>query len=67
MGTETTFQPRLHTVKQTSERLSICRANLYNLMSSGRLRSVKIGRRRLIPEQAIVDFIASLDAVGGNA
>lgn len=27
-----------------------------------RLRSVKIGRRRLIPEQALIDFIAGLDA-----
>jgi len=26
-----------------------------------RLRSVKIGRRRLIPEQALIDFIAQLD------
>lgn len=65
MGTEHTFQPRLHTVGQTSERLSIGRASLYKLLRSGALRSVKVSGRRLVSEQAIVDFIAGLDADGG--
>ena len=60
------IQPRLNTITQTSDRLGICRANLYNLLSSGELRSVKIGRRRLVPEQAIADFITSLEAEGCN-
>jgi excisionase family DNA binding protein len=66
VGTEHVIQPRLNTIGQTSERLGICRANLYNLLGSGRLRSVKIGRRRLVPEQAIADFIAGLEAAGGT-
>ena len=40
------------------------RAKGYELISSGRLRSVKIGRRRLIPESAIVELIANLEAGG---
>jgi hypothetical protein len=35
------------------------------LLGSGQLRNVKIGRRRLVPEQAIADFIADLEAAGG--
>jgi len=66
MQTEQAMQPRLNTIEQTSDRLGICRANLYNLLGSGQLRSVKIGRRRLVPEQAIADFITALEAVGGT-
>lgn len=65
MGTQQGVQPKLNTIEQASERLGICRANLYKLLGSGQLRSVKIGRRRLVPEQAIADFIADLEATGG--
>lgn len=65
MSPEQAIQPRLNTIGQTVDRLGICRANVYGLLSSGELRSVKIGRRRLVPEQAIIDFIATLEAAGG--
>jgi len=65
MQIEQARQPRLNTITQTTDRLGICRANLYNLLNSGDLRSVKIGRRRLVPEQAIIDFIASLETTSG--
>jgi hypothetical protein len=32
------------------------------MLSSGSLRSVKIGRRRLVPESAIVELIRRLEA-----
>jgi hypothetical protein len=35
---------------------------VFALISSGELRSVKVAGRRLIPEQAIIDFIAKLDS-----
>lgn len=38
--------------------LGICRAKLYNLMGSGELQSLKIGRARRIPRGALVDFMA---------
>lgn len=66
MDNHQAMQPRLNTIAQTSDRLGICRANLYNLLGSGQLRSVKIGRRRLVPEQAIADFITALEAAGSN-
>jgi excisionase family DNA binding protein len=55
---------RLNNVEQAMGRLGVGRSTVFDLIASGQLRSVKVGRRRLIPEQAIRDFIAQLD--GGN-
>ena len=52
---------RLQGIKSAQERLSVSRSTIFELIGSGQLRSVLIGRRRLIPEQAIRDFIAQLD------
>lgn len=38
------------------------RTKLYELMADGTLPSVKAGRRRLIPAQALRDFVAHLVA-----
>lgn len=53
---------RLNTVEEAAARLRICRAMGYRLIKSGQLRTVKIGRRRLVPDSAIVEFIAGLSA-----
>jgi excisionase family DNA binding protein len=53
---------QLNTVDETLQRLRICRATGYRLINSGALRTVKIGRRRLVPESAIADFIAGLES-----
>ncbi|PWU53123.1 excisionase [Micromonospora globispora] len=39
--------------------LGVCRDTVYVLMRSGRLRSVKLGRARLIPIAAIDDFLSA--------
>lgn len=44
------------------DRIDVGNTTGYSLLKSGQLRSVKIGKRRLIPEDAISDFIASLEA-----
>lgn len=41
--------------------IPIGHSKYYELISSGVLRSVKIGRRRLVSEQAVADYIAELD------
>lgn len=41
-----------------AEMLGLCRDTVYELMRSGRLRSVKVGRARLIPLTAIAQFLA---------
>lgn len=51
---------QLLTIEEVMERLGVGRSTVFGLMASGRLRSVKIGRRRLVAEQAVVDFIAQL-------
>lgn len=53
---------KLNQIEDVMERLRVRRSTVFGLLASGQLRSVKIGRRRLIPEQALIDFIAGLDA-----
>lgn len=51
---------RLNQIEDVMERLGIGRSTVFGLLASGELRSVKIGRRRLIPEAALVQFIDAL-------
>lgn len=53
--------PRLYTILQAAERLGISRARVYQLLDEGKLRSVKIGSRRLVRESALAEFIDSLE------
>jgi excisionase family DNA binding protein len=52
--------PHLIRVETAAQLLNIGRSTTYDLIRSGRLRSVKIGRRRLIPRTAIAEAIAAL-------
>jgi excisionase family DNA binding protein len=53
---------QLHDENATRQRLGgIGRSTFYGLIGSGQLRSVKIGKRRLVPEQAIREYIAQLE------
>lgn len=58
---------RLHNIESVMDRLGVGRSTVFALMASGQLRSCKVGRRRLIPESAISDFIDSLESTGGDA
>lgn len=51
----------LYPVPEAMAILSISRTVLYELIRSGRLRSVKQGRRRLIPATAIASYLALLE------
>lgn len=51
---------RLNQIEDVMERLSIGRSTVFGLLASGELRSVKIGRRRLVPESALRDYISGL-------
>lgn len=53
---------RLHTVEDVMERLCIGRTTAFELIGTRRLRSVKVGRRRLVSEAALTEFIQELDA-----
>jgi excisionase family DNA binding protein len=52
--------PRLLSIKQTTFELGISRTALYELIAGGRLKTIKIGRRHLVPLEAIDEFIAGL-------
>ncbi|GAA3759650.1 excisionase family DNA binding protein [Spinactinospora alkalitolerans] len=51
----------LYTVKETVQILRLSRSEIYEQMSAGRLRYVKVGRARRISERAIADFVALLE------
>ncbi|MCV7285357.1 excisionase family DNA-binding protein [Mycolicibacterium wolinskyi] len=44
------------------ERLKVGRSMVFELIASGELRSVLVGRRRLVSEAALCDFIERIDA-----
>jgi len=52
----------LLTVEETAELLRMGRTTTYELVMSGKLLSVKIGRRRLVVRSSIQDFVDRLIA-----
>ncbi|MGV9664802.1 helix-turn-helix domain-containing protein [Nocardia niigatensis] len=52
---------QLLTEQEVRKRIPIGHSKYYELIISGELRSVKIGRRRFVTEQAVADYIAKLD------
>jgi excisionase family DNA binding protein len=51
---------RLLSIDEAAEILGVGRSTTKTLLGTGRLRSVRLGSRRLIPESAIEDLIAAL-------
>ena len=54
-------ESQLHRVSDAMRLLNLSRTVIYELIRSGRLRSVKQGRSRRIPAAAIRDYIALLE------
>lgn len=52
--------PRLVKVKEAARLLGIGRSKTYELIRGGDLEAVAIGRSRLVPVDAIDDFVARL-------
>ena len=50
----------LLTPEEKAETLGVGRPKVYELLRSGRLRSVKIGKSRRVPMDAVEAFIAEL-------
>lgn len=59
--TQVAEAPALYRVPEAMRMLSLSRSVIYELIRSGRLRSVREGRARLIPATAIRDYIALLE------
>ncbi|MBM0255972.1 helix-turn-helix domain-containing protein [Micromonospora sp. 4G55] len=60
LDTPTPITPRVLRVEEAARALGIGRSLVYDLIRSGRLRSFKVGSRRLIPAAAIDEVIAIL-------
>ena len=50
----------LYTAHEAAEVLHVSRSKIYDLLRSGRLRSVKIGGLRRIPADALAALVAEL-------
>jgi excisionase family DNA binding protein len=56
----TSTAPRVLRVEEAARALGIGRSLVYDLIRTGRLRSLKVGSRRLIPITAIDEVISEL-------
>jgi excisionase family DNA binding protein len=50
----------LYRISDAASLLGISRSNVYHLLNEGRLTSVRIGSRRLIPRAALESFVECL-------
>lgn len=53
----------LYGVDEAAEALRLSRSVLYELIRSGQLRTVKQGRRRLVPVAALEEYVNGLGGV----
>lgn len=60
-----TIPPRLaYRVPEAAQALGLCRASIYNMITRGEIRTVKIGRSTLIPAAELERVVA---LPGGDA
>lgn len=53
---------KLHAIPEAAEQLSISARVLDRLIADGKIETVKIGRRRLVPDDALDAYIQKLRA-----
>lgn len=58
--------PALLTVTEAARQLGIGRTTTFSLIRTGELRSVSVGRRRLVPSDAIAELVARLSTGGSR-
>jgi len=57
MNAQSNVEPLAYSVTDVMSRTGLCRATIYNLINSGRLKSVKVGTRRLVPVSALHELL----------
>lgn len=55
------------TIEEAAERLGIGRTLMYALVSAGEVESVRIGRLRRVPTDALESYVATLRRLGSAA
>ena len=56
--TASTVAPVVYRVDEAAEALRISRDTVYELIRSGRLRTIKVGTRRLVPLVALHEYVS---------
>ncbi len=57
---------RLLTVQEAADRLRVSRWSVYNLIRANQLRTIRIGRRRLVTPAALAECIEVLEGGVGT-
>ncbi|MDN6706755.1 helix-turn-helix domain-containing protein [Corynebacterium glyciniphilum] len=52
---------KLYPITAVMETIGLGRTTVFTLIREGKLRSVKVGRRRMVPAAALDEFIAALE------
>lgn len=52
----------LLTLDVAADQLSVSRSTVYKLINDGVLRSVKVGKRRMIPADALPEYVQTVAA-----
>jgi excisionase family DNA binding protein len=60
--TEAPVPRMMYTVEGAALRLSMSRTRVYALIKSGEIKSIRIGRLRRVPEDALTDYVRTLVA-----
>ncbi|MBF6046385.1 helix-turn-helix domain-containing protein [Streptomyces sp. NRRL B-1677] len=62
----TTVEPLFYKISDVQRVLRLSRTVIYGLIRTGRLRTVKEGRARLVPASAIHEYAALLEREAGE-
>jgi excisionase family DNA binding protein len=57
----------LLTVEEAAERLGVGRSTMYGLVLDGAVESIRIGRLRRVPADALVEYLTRLRSGGQNS
>ena len=58
--------PDIVSVEQTARMLGIGKSSAYALLQNNQIRHVKVGRKYIIPKQAVIAFVSGMCCNGGQ-
>lgn len=56
-----------YNIEQAMEALDLSRQSIYDEINEGRLRTFRVGRRRLVSAEALTDYVRDREAESVNA
>lgn len=56
------YGPLLLTITEVSALLNLGRTKTYELIMGGRIKSVKLGRKRLVPKASVERYVSEISA-----